>query len=91
MSLRELWLQANKQDREQLLVLAGLSEADMRRYTRPNPADRPKPSQRRFDALFAAIDQLRPGCMSRPQLAAHFYEQISDGGHSEPLRNSDVA
>lgn len=43
------------------------------KYLRTDSMDRAKPRQPRFETLLNAINTIRPGSISREQLASYFY------------------
>jgi hypothetical protein len=74
--LRDIFKQLSDDERAKLARLAGTSEVSLRyHYLSPNPALRKIPRRSRFESLLSALNSVRPGCISRSELAAFFYEE----------------
>ncbi len=71
--LRELWKELSDNERAEFMSSAGITAGMMKKYTRNNPNERPKPGTTRFERLLSAANKLRPGAITREQLAAYFY------------------
>lgn len=82
---REIFNSFSQSDRERFCSQAEITPATLRaKYLSPNPRLRMKPAQDRFDAMLAAANDIRPGCITREQLAAYFYAASGRTGTGKP-------
>ena len=79
--LRELLSDFTHCEQDELCRLAGTSWNTISvKYLRSDPANRAKPRSPRFEELLTAINTVRPGSITREQLAAYFYAAPVAGG-----------
>lgn len=82
---RDFFLSLNQSDRDRFCSDAGITIKTLQaKYLSPNPRLRMKPSSERFDAMLAAANDIRPGCITREQLAAYFYAASGRTGTGKP-------
>lgn len=72
--LRAFFSDLSEQEKCRFGALAGVSEDTMHaKYLSPNPVRRSTPRRKRFEQILRAAEQVRPGELTREQLAAYFY------------------
>ena len=82
--LREFWDSLSDLEKLSFRQSAQIGPGMLKKYLRPEPRLRVKPSNERFDAMLAAANDIRPGCISREQLAAYFYAASGRTGTGKP-------
>lgn len=72
--LRDILSTFNEDEQIRFCNLVGTSwNVICTKYLRADAADRAKPRTPRFETLLTAINTVRPGSISREQLASYFY------------------
>ena len=62
--VKKLWLDLTPKEKHRFYQLSGISVGVMRKYTRPMPEDRIRPSIATQQKITETLNKIRPGCVT---------------------------